>query len=62
VAHATYDDVRRFRDAHPHDGKHEVYILASSQVYLLCFSCGIGMTAAAIDAGLPVVHEKEPKT
>ncbi len=60
VAHQTYNDIRAFNEAHP-SPVHEVLVLATDQVNLLCMSCGFHVTADAVDAGLPVRHIAEQK-
>ncbi len=56
---AEHNDLRPFYKAHPVMGpdSHDVTIVATDQVVLICASCGFGVTADAVNAGLPVKHE-----
>lgn len=64
-AHLTYNDIRAFVKAHPESGEpshqHKTFVVATDQVHLICWTCGMDVTADAVDAGHAVVHEKEAK-
>jgi len=63
MAHKSYNDLRPYFKVHPIGGEfpHEVIVVGVDQVHLVCMSCGIDVTVDAVDAGLPVVHEKVAK-
>lgn len=60
---SSNNDLRPFFKAHPQEGPkdHKVVIVATDQVHLICIDCGFSVTEDAVDAGLPVVHEKGSK-
>ncbi len=55
---AEHNDLRPFFKAHPTGPDHEVVIVATTQVHLMCLSCGFSITQDAINAGSPVKHGK----
>jgi len=55
MAHSTYSDIRAFCTEHPKD-THDVVVVATDQVVMVCYDCGFSMTVDACDAGLPVKH------
>lgn len=61
MAHLTYNDIRPFTVVHPTDNGHEVLIVATDQVHLICYTCGIDVTVDAVDAGHAVQHDEEAK-
>ncbi len=56
---AEHNDLRPFYKAHPTGGAepHDVVVVATDQVNLVCVTCGFSVTQDAVDAGLPVTHE-----
>lgn len=53
---AQHNDLRPFFKAHPIP-EHIVVIAGTSQLHLVCMSCGYSVTQDAVNAGLPVKFE-----
>ncbi len=50
------NDLRSFFAAHPAP-EHITTLLGTSQVQLICITCGFSVTQDAVDAGLPVENQ-----
>jgi len=57
----TYLDIRAFCVEHPKES-HDVVVVATDQMVMVCYDCGFSMTGDACDAGLPVNHVREVGT
>ncbi len=53
---ASHNDLRPFFKAHPAPD-HVVEVVATSQVHLVCLTCGFSVTQDAVNAGLPCDFE-----